>query len=407
MGGACFTSGSLRAGSCFDGEGWTGPVELVWSAGRVVGLAPAPADALRGPQARESTASGPAPVELPADWMVVPGFVDVHCHGGGGAAFTGGAEAIRCAVDTHRRAGTTSVMASTVAASSEELLEQVASLAEAVVEGELLGVHLEGPWLAPGKVGAHDPGLLRAPSTAEFSGVQEAAGGTVRMVTLAPELPGGEEMVRHLTEQGVLAAVGHTDATWEQVRRALAAGASAFTHLFNAMPPLHHREPGPVLVALQDEGAWVELIADGVHVDAGMLGWALGLLGDRAVLVSDAMAAAGAPDGDYLLGGLAVRVEDGVARLAGGDPAGGSGAIAGSTLTLARAVRFTIEEAGADPAAVLRAATSAPADMVGAEDVGRLRPGSLADLVVLDPEWRVRGVLRRGHWVRPPECRAP
>ncbi|SNC61076.1 N-acetylglucosamine-6-phosphate deacetylase [Kytococcus aerolatus] len=394
--------GVLRAGQVFDGERLTGPGEVRWEGDRLTLVgAPETGRAVEG-QGAGGGRREPC-LELPAGWTVAPGFVDVHCHGGGGAAFTEGAEAVRRAVGTHRRAGTTSVMASTVTAPLPALREQLAVLGEAVVEGDLLGVHLEGPWLAPGKAGAHDPGLLRAPDVAEFDAMQAAAGGTVRMVTVAPEPSGGEELVRHLAERGVVAAVGHTEATLEEARRALGAGASAFTHLFNAMRPLHHREPGPVLTALQDDRAWVELIADGVHLAPDVLGWALRALGERAVLVSDAMAAAGAPDGDYRLGSLDVRVEAGVARLAPGDGDAGGGAIAGSTLTLERAVRFAIEGAGVEPVAALRAATSAPAAMVGAADVGHLRPGAWADLVVLDAGWTVRGVLRHGQWVRPRE----
>jgi N-acetylglucosamine-6-phosphate deacetylase len=212
------------------------------------------------------------------------------------------------------------------------------------------------------------------------------------MVTLAPELPGGLDAVRALTAAGVVAAVGHTDATYDQTRAALDAGASVGTHLFNAMRGLHHREPGPVTALLEHPDAFVELIADGVHLHPAVLRLAAGRKSHLAVLVTDAMAAAAAGDGDYELGALSVEVRDGVARLVS------NGAIAGSTLTMASAVRFAVQSGGLPIEEAVRAATTTPAAMLGLERVGALRPGYRADLVVLDEHLDVLAVLDRGSW---------
>lgn len=321
---------------------------------------------------------------------VTPGFVDTHVHGGGGASFTGPPEEVEAAVATHRAAGTTTVLASLVTASPSDLLRSVSELAELTASGVVAGTHLEGPWLSPRRAGAHEVAQLRAPDLAEVEALLEAGRGTVRMVTLAPELPGALDAVRRLVDAGVTVAVGHTDATYDQTRAALDAGASVGTHLFNTMPSLHHRDPGPV-AALLESDAVVELVADGVHLHPAVLALAARAARGRVALVSDAMAAAGAPDGRYRLGALDVEVREGVARLSD------SGAIAGSTLVLADAVRFAAGEAGLDLADAVRAATATPADAVGLT-AGRLEPGSPADLVVLDADLAVTRVMSAGRF---------
>ena len=333
-------------------------------------------------------------VELP-DATVVPGFVDTHAHGGGGASFDGGdAEAVARAAATHRSHGTTTMLGSLVTDTPDGLVASIRRLAELVDDGLLAGLHLEGPWLSANRAGAHDPALLSAPSDALVDRLLDAGGGHVRMVTVAPELPGGLDAIRRLTAAGVVAAVGHTDATYDQARAALDAGATVGTHLFNAMRGLHHREPGPVAALLEHPDAYVELIADGVHVHPAMVGLAAAAKPQHTVLVTDAMAAAAAADGDYRLGRLDVTVRDGVARLA-------SGAIAGSTATMASAVRFAVRRAGLSLEDAVRAATATPTALHGLPRVGQLRPGYDADLVVLDEELEVRRVMRRGEWVGP------
>jgi N-acetylglucosamine-6-phosphate deacetylase len=275
-----------------------------------------------------------------------------------------------------------------------------------VCDGLLAGVHLEGPWLSPDRSGAHQPGSLVEPAPAAVESLLAAGDpstgsgrrGAVRMVTLAPELPGGVAAVRQIAAAGVVAAIGHTDATYDVARAALDAGATVGTHLFNAMRGLHHREPGPVGALLESAAADVELIADGVHLHPAVLRTAFAAKPGRCVLVTDAMAAAGAEDGDYRLGPMSIEVREGVARLT--DGGSGRGAIAGSTLTMDAAVRFAVREAGLPLVDVVHAASTAPARVLGLRDVGALEPGRRADLVVLDEELEVSRVMRAGAWIR-------
>ncbi len=321
------------------------------------------------------------------------GFVDVHVHGGGGRSFTEGtAAAADQVVDAHLAEGTTTMVASLVTDSYDQLSQAVRTLAEVVRSGRLAGLHLEGPWLSPSYAGAHNPELLRHPDRRSVERLVEDAGGTLRMVTLAPELPGALDAIRVLVDRGVVAAVGHTDATYDQTRAALEAGATVGTHLFNAMRGVHHREPGPAVALLEEAGAHVELIADGVHLHPGIIRSVAAAKPGRFMLVTDAMAAAGGGDGDYRLGPLDVEVREGVARLADSD------VIAGSTLTSSRAVRFCVTVAGLPLADALRAATATPAAVLGLDDVGVIRRGARADLVVLDADVRVQRVMRAGEW---------
>lgn len=331
------------------------------------------------------------------DVTVVPGFVDTHVHGGGGAGFSGGPDEIQAAVGLHRRHGTTSLVASLVTESPADLLRQVSALADDVHSGLISGIHLEGPWLAVKRCGAHDPALLRDPDPAEIRRVFDAAGGTIRMVTLAPERTGAHEAIRSTVDAGAVAAVGHTEATYSQTRAAIDAGATVATHLFNAMRPIHHREPGPVIALLEDPRVSVEIIADGVHVDAALYRHVARSAGpDRLSLVTDAMAAAGMADGDYRIGPLAVEVTGGVAHLAGTDT------IAGSTATMDRLFGFVVAHAGLprDEALLqaVRQSSVNPARALGLPSP-ELKPGSTADLVVLDGDLAVSAVLCGGRWV--------
>jgi len=329
---------------------------------------------------------------------VVPGFVDLHVHGGGGASFDlGTADAAAVVADAHLAHGTTSMAASLVTDTAERMAAAVRELGLLVRDGRLAGVHLEGPWLSPQRSGAHQPGSLTHPDPASVDALLAAGAGAVRMVTLAPELPGGIDAVRRLSAAGVVAAIGHTDATYDQACAALDAGARLGTHLFNAMRPLHHRDPGPV-GALLDCPVDVELIADGVHLHPAVLRTVFAAKPGRCILVTDAMAAAGAPDGDYRLGPMAIEVRDGVARLA---DSSGTGAIAGSTLTMDAAVRFAVRTAGLPLLDVVHAASTAPARAWQLDDVGALEAGRRADLVVLDEDLEVVRVMRAGAWVSP------
>jgi N-acetylglucosamine-6-phosphate deacetylase len=271
----------------------------------------------------------------------------------------------------------------------------VRALRPLVDERVLAGVHLEGPWLSLEHRGAHDAALLQAPDAAALDRLLAAGGGSVKMVTLAPELPGGLELVRRTVAAGALAAVGHTGATYAQARAAFAAGARVATHLHNAMRALHHREPGPAVAALEDDRVTIELINDGVHLHDAVTRLAFGVAGPaRTAFITDAMAAAGMPDGDYELGALAVRVQDGVARLAEG------GSIAGSTLTMDVALRRAVQVLGLPIADAARAAATTPARVLGLS-TGALEPGLDADLVVLDADLAVTAVMVRGEPVAP------
>lgn len=330
-------------------------------------------------------------------WRVVPGFVDIHSHGGGGAAFGAGASIVddaRTVIATHLAHGTTTMMASLVTQSLPTLRAAVETLADLVEAGDLAGIHLEGPWLSPAHRGAHDPALLRDPAIEDIDYLLGARPGAVKMVTIAPELTGGLDAVRRIVSHGAIAAIGHTDADAAMAVASVDAGVTLATHLFNAMLPIHHRVPGPVLALLEDPRVAVELVADGVHLHPLTVEHAARSAGPaRTVLVTDAMAAAGVSDGEYLLGDLVVDVVDGVARLREG------GSIAGSTLTLDVALRFATTVAGVPFEDALAAATTTPAAVLGRTDVGNLEPGARADVVVLDETVTVREVFRAGQRV--------
>jgi len=336
------------------------------------------------------------------DVTLVPGFVDAHVHGGGGVSYpevsTRGAAGVRVAREAHLAHGTTSTMASLVTASAPELLDQVRELAPLVADGTLRGLHLEGPWLSPARKGAHDASALRSPDAAEIDALLDAGRGAIRLVTIAPELPGALAAIARLAGAGVVVAIGHTDADFEQTRRGIDAGATVATHLFNAMPELHHRNPGPVLALLEDGRVTLELVADGVHLHPEVVRWVERAVGvDRVMLVTDAMGAAACGDGQYRLGALDVSVHGGVAKVAGTET------IAGSTATMdalfrQRALRG--RELGSSDneslVAAVRETSTNPARALGLGDVGDIAVGKRADIVVLDAELMVAGVILFG-----------
>lgn len=333
---------------------------------------------------------------------VVPGFVDTHVHGGGGTNFSAAAHAdTATAVDFHRRHGTTSLIASLVTAAPDELLHQITGLATDVRDGLIDGIHLEGPWLSTVRCGAHQPALMRDPDPAEIDRVLEAAAGTVRMITIAPERKGALAAIGQIVAAGVVASVGHTEASYEQTRAAITAGATVGTHLFNAMRPIGTREPGPVIALLEDARVTVELITDGVHVDPALYRHVSRSAGPHRVsVITDAISAAGMSDGTYHLGPLAVDVVNGVARVAG------TQTIAGSTATMDHQFRFAVthSDLGRDDAliAAVRQTSINPARALGLPAMG-LAPGGSAGLVALDGDLTVRGVLRQGSWVIEPD----
>lgn len=327
-------------------------------------------------------------VEDAGGHLLCPGFVDIHVHGGGGWSGEDAEPGISGMSRFHRRHGTTALVVSVATAPWEQVLQRLRAVAHARrADPRILGSHLEGPFLDRTHRGAHEESLLRRPSADLVGEILEAAEGTLRQVTLAPELT-DDALLDMFRDAGVRVAVGHTSATMEQAAAAFERGATILTHAFNGMPGLHHRAPGPVVAALR-AGATIEVIADGVHVDPSVIALLFSLAPDRIALVTDAMAAAGSPDGDYPLGGHTVRVRDGVARL------GEHGSLAGSTLTLDRAVRVCVE-AGVPAGDAIRAATRTPARAIGETTRGTLEPGAPADLVLLDADLRVESVWSSG-----------
>jgi N-acetylglucosamine-6-phosphate deacetylase len=328
------------------------------------------------------------PPRQDAAW-ILPGFVDIHVHGGGGHSFTtGDPEDARAAAGFHARHGTTTLLASLVTAPLKLLSDATLAFAPLIEEGILAGVHLEGPYLSPGRCGAQNPSYLRDPDHDELA--ELLAVGGIRMVTIAPERPDALDSIRFLRDRGVVAAIGHTDATYEQAVAGIEAGARVATHLFNAMRPLHHRDPGPVAALLESPEIVCEQIADGAHLHDAALRHVVQIAGaGRVALITDAMAAAGMPPGDYELGGQRVTVADGVARLAGHET------IAGSTLTMDAAIRRTVQSGVTIVDAAIMASTT-PAAVLGLGDRGALMAGRRADLVLLDDELRVTAVLRAG-----------
>ena len=339
---------------------------------------------------------------------VLPGLVDIHCHGGGGAVFTeGDGEQVTAAAAHHLSQGTTSLVASMVTDSPERMLAATATAAEAVSRGEIVGLHLEGPFLSERRCGAQDPRSLRLPDVGFTEELLAAGQGHIKVMTIAPELPGAMAVAELLVAAGVTPAVGHTDADAGETEACLGVGLpfsrlGLVTHLFNGMPPLHHRSPGPVAAALATAArgqARVEVIADGTHVADQTAAMVFALVDAAGViLVSDAMAAAGMPDGVYVLGPQQVEVTRGVARLVVED---GEGSIAGSTARLLDVLRRTVQHAGVDLVRATRAAATAPAAAIGMSDeIGALEPGLRADLLVVDDELEPLRVMRNGAWVR-------
>lgn len=351
------------------------------------------------------------------DAIIVPGLVDVHCHGGGGESFPNAntREQAMVAVMEHRRHGTTSLVASCVTAAADVLLERGRLLGELSQDGELAGVHYEGPFVSHERKGAQDPTYIALPDPELTQALVDVAGGHAVTMTLAPEKErayGQGSVAEVLIRGGALPSWGHTDAdplsaraalefsrqcladTHEDVRRSCRA---TVTHLFNGMRPLHHRDPGPIMEFISDAargGAIVELICDGIHVDPELVRTVVEAVGrDACVFITDAMAACGMADGSYQLGPQAVTVRDGVARLAEGE------SIAGGTAHLLDCVRTAVHVAGISLADAIHMASAQGATILGREDIGSLRPGSLADVLLLDEDLRPLEVWFHGRVV--------
>ncbi len=326
-----------------------------------------------------------------------PGLIDVHTHGLGGVAVDGiRPEGLEVLADQYPRHGVTAFLLSTLAG-PETRLRETLTVGEVSPRGAaFLGFHLEGPFLNPDWSGAHDPRFCRSATLDEAGRLLQAARGRLRYVTLAPEVDPDLEVVRFFADHGVVVSLGHSGADAATVRRAVRAGATTVTHLFNAMKPFHHREPGLVGAALSEKALTCEIICDGVHVADTALGLALQIKGpEGCLLVSDSIPATGLPDGDHALGGRPIRVHHGEARL-------NDGRLAGSTLTLDRAVVNAARLAGVSMAEAVRMASAVPAAVMGEADRGRVAVGCRADLVVLDDRGAcATWVEGRPMWRRP------
>lgn len=332
--------------------------------------------------------------DVAAAW-ILPGLVDIHVHGGGGGAFDGSLESARTAAQHHIARGSTTLLASLMSAPVPDLLTSLNDLVVLVDEGLISGIHLEGPFLAEARRGAHARENLLAPDVTIVDELVAAGRGHVRQVTVAPELPGADAVIARLVELGIVAAIGHTDCSFEQARAAVEAGASLATHLFNGMRPVHHRDPGPVAACLASPDVVCEVIGDAVHLADDTVRTLFEILGPRRIaLVTDAMAAAGMGDGEHWLGAQRVDVRFGVARAAD------SGALAGGTTSLLDIVLRAARRSGVPIADAVTAATSTPAAAAGLDSVaGAIAPGRPADLVLLDDDFALAAVLRAGRWV--------
>lgn len=327
------------------------------------------------------------------DGIIAPGFVDLHLHGGAGHDFSDANEqGARSICSLHLRHGSTSIAPTIVSSTSEATLEAIRTIQRVSrsPESTVRAIHLEGPYIARTKCGAHDPELLRNPDPPEVESWIRAAEPLPIRITIAPELPGAIDLITRFLSRRVSFSIGHTEADWETTLEGVARGASSFTHLFNAMSPIHHRRPGPVAAAFYSPDTTLELIADGDHVHTSMLHLTAQLAGHRTALVTDAMRATGRGDGTWKLGPVDVVVEAGIARTPGGS-------LAGSLLTMDRAVRNMVERAGVPLDDVLPMASSIPGAALGsAAPKGRIRPGDPADLVLISPELSIEKVIFGG-----------
>ncbi|PRB67061.1 N-acetylglucosamine-6-phosphate deacetylase [Arthrobacter sp. MYb213] len=346
--------------------------------------------------------------QVPRGSILIPGLIDLHNHGALGADFANPEHGqVSDALDYLHRAGTTTLLASLVTAEPAEMLRAAEILAEFAEAGKIAGIHAEGPFLSEARCGAQDPRFLSDPDPEFVDELISASRGQLRTMTYAPELPGSEELIEQLVALGVVPSLGHTNASAQVTSTSLQfareqlqnAGVDGFTekptvtHLFNGMPPLHHREPGPVAACLEEAArgnAYLELIADDVHLSPETVRLVFNLIGgQRVVLVSDSMSATGLSDGEYSLGPAKVTVSEGQARLA-------DGSLAGGTATLLEVLRCTVS-AGIALTRAVESATSIPASLIGlADEVGSLHYGFCADVVVLDAQLELHQVIRNG-----------
>ena len=355
-----------------------------------------------GPRSGLEVPAGVKHLDFP-DLVIAPGLIDIHIHGGAGHDVMqddpSGRIAFEKAIAKH---GVTSYLPTTVTASMDRILGAVDRLGNVIsaegaehvhVGARPLGIHLEGPFISAAKCGVHPPEYLIPPTVDLFERILDASGGTLKMMTIAPELGAAADVIRHAHERGVYTSIGHSDATFEEARKGIAAGAVSATHTFNAMRALDHREPGILGAVLSDDRLMADIIADGVHVAPAIVEVFLKAKGaQRAVLITDAISATGMPDGTYQLGPFQVQVR--------GDRAEFQGRLAGSVLTLDRAVRNVISFANWSLQQSVTLATRNPAQLIGADGKGELAAGSDADLVLLSQKGEVVHTMVEGQMAK-------
>jgi N-acetylglucosamine-6-phosphate deacetylase len=310
--------------------------------------------------------------------VLIPGFVDIHCHGGGGHYFSATSpDSITAAIKAHKKAGTTSLVASLVSESIDDLKIQIQRLIPFYNRGEIVGIHLEGPYLSQARCGAHEPSLLIDPTVEQLKELIEVGQGSIKMVTIAPELNGAPDTIKYLASVGVIAAVGHTEGNFKDASAATDNGASVVTHFLNAMNK-ENTEGSIANFVINDPRLAVELIVDGHHLSFEKVKELFATFGPRIIMVSDAMAAAGNGDGSYTIGALPVEVKNGVARLTSNQK------LAGSTLTLSQAFSKLINYCGLSLEQAVHATATQPAKAFGLGDRGSIAIGMRADLLSYD-----------------------
>ena len=315
--------------------------------------------------------SGTSPeYDLRYDGILIPGFVDIHCHGGGGKYFASLTDSeITQVIATHRSGGTVAGLASLVTEPIPNLIAQIKRLVPFAQRNEIAGIHLEGPYLSHARCGAHDPNLLRTPTIAEVQTLLDAGQGFIKMITIAPELDGALEVIEYLAKSGVIAAIGHSQSDAATAQKAIDRGASVVTHFNNAMPKVVDG-PGTMNSAVLNElRASLELILDGEHIATSVVREIFEAAPNRIVMITDAMSAAGSTDGTYQIANLEVSVKDGIARLTS------NGTLAGSTLTMAKAFNHALNEIGISITEAVHAASTLPALILGRSDLGEIAVG--------------------------------
>ncbi|MFD7523179.1 N-acetylglucosamine-6-phosphate deacetylase [Paenibacillus chitinolyticus] len=325
--------------------------------------------------------------------LLIPGMIDVHIHGANGFDMMDGSEASIQEVSRACAAtGCTSFLATSVSSTIEDLIAMIRSVKRVAgheVGAKIAGLHLEGPYLNPKRKGMQNERFLRHPDLAEMKEIFDEADGLIKMVTIAPELPGGMELISFLKETGVIIAVAHSDATYEEAKQAFEAGASHVTHCFNGMRPIHHRDPGLVVAAFEEEHVSLQAIVDGIHLHPAIVRMMHRLKGpDGMVLITDALQAMGLGDGNYMFGGHHVTVSEGVARLE-------DGTLASSTVTMNEALRLTVDT-GISLTDAVKMASSSPARLLGLANKGKISVGFDADLVLLDEHFQVQWTMIKG-----------